>query len=367
MSRALAMTAWLLTLAAPTCAQQGVQPDNWFSSTFTAHCGCEIAGASASPVYYSFGTIATYKGLFPQGSNDQAACTQACRNAFGSLNAGYVCEGFRQSGGCPLTAYWTLGTIGWTDSGAAETTASFGYPNNCPGYTLSHIYPSFLAEPTIYTPPGCTQLSTPGAFQCNNPWGFPGAVQYATGSTAGETISMQNSFKSVVMLTATQGILQIGAGFSNTSVEGSSSTVTKATSYTLAAGGGGDGINHYDDVLNVTLGSVIDIGSWAFGGNTYKTWTFSTQLGPEVTQQVYLSEVLCALAGFPPPGIGPGTSGILAPLNIDPNFIRPVHGVPTFVFPDPITYDTQNACNSSNPPGSVGPKRNPGSKLRRSL
>jgi hypothetical protein len=44
MSRALAMTAWLLTLAAPTCAQQGVQPDNWFSSTFTAHCGCEIAG-----------------------------------------------------------------------------------------------------------------------------------------------------------------------------------------------------------------------------------------------------------------------------------------------------------------------------------
>lgn len=266
-----------------------------------------------------------------------------------------MCEAFRQSGGAPLTAYWTLGTIGWTDSGAAETTASFGYPANCPGYTITQEYPSFVGLTTLYAPPGCTPSAT--GYKCTSP--FQSSVQYATGSTTGTTSSTQKSFKATVTLTAKTGGLEAGVGFSNTAVEGSSSTVTKVATKTLTDSGGLDGIDHYNDIVYLLLNSVIDVGSWTFGGNIYKTWAFSTE-PLEVTYPVYLSEVLCALAGFPPPGTGLGTSGILAPLNTDPNFIRIIAGQPQFVFPDPITYDPQGACNSSNPPALLGQNKLPG-------
>ena len=150
---------------------------------------------------------------------------------------------------------------------------------------LGAIFPSYLVTGVIYSPPGS---SAHGASQ----------VSYGTGSSTGTTVSVQDSYKAGIDLSATVGVnAKIGAWGVNASVTGdysqsASTSSTDSISVTKTAtkainvpGPAEDGINHDHDMfllwLNPAVIMTVDASgkvSWNLGYN-----------GPAmIVQQVYV-------------------------------------------------------------------------------
>ena len=119
------------------------------------------------------------------------------------------------------------------------------------------IFPKYYVVGLVYAPPGCTTTATE---KC------PGvsSVDYQAGSTMGTKVSAQNDF-SLNLTTNTGfsvlGILNFGAsaGFTTTSTNSNTQTITKGATMDIKAFGNGDGVDHTQDMFILLLNPAIAV------------------------------------------------------------------------------------------------------------
>ena len=161
----------------------------------------------------------------------------------------------------------------------------------------------------IYATPGCSASSTLN-YKCSP----PSNVQYSTGSTTGTTTSTQNSFKTGVSLTATATLdpthfilplsgVSATAGYTVTSVQGNSTTVSKTASNTISWSPlSKDGIWHDFDIFQTVVNPAVMLRNWLdpVTLQTHVEWELGIPAsdGVAFTYDSAVISVRCALAGY---------------------------------------------------------------------
>lgn len=275
----------------------------------TAHCWARIQD-TAGHVIVDLGAVAEYNATFPQNPAHQQQCVQdASAAATAYLNdKGKMCHTFLVASSADLIIYCHVGTHGWGDSGHATSASSWGYPNAC--FNLSgQVFPSYYIFTLIYTPPGCTPAAN--GYQCDTNF-----VSYASGSTAGSTVSVEKSIGVSTELTATIAEQNLGGSYSETGTSGSDLTISKATNNTIQWPGSGqvgpDGINHDYDQFFLLMNPLVAMKGWhdPVTNQNHAQWSLGTKNGaPARIQRVQVSYLRCALAGTGPRPGGAGNGG----------------------------------------------------------
>ncbi len=276
----------------------------------TAHCLGNIRDTSGN-VIADLGSVAAYTALFPQNGAHQSQCVADVSSKAGSWlsDPGKMCHAFLTANGGNLIFYYKLGTLSWRDSGHATTASSYNYPQSC--FNLSGTaFPSYYIFTLIYTPPGCTPSTSSAGYNC----GSGSYVSYGSGSSAGSTASIEKSMGVSTSLTATvNGIVSLGGGYSETTTNGSSITISKETNNVVTwpspGPSGPDGINHDYDQFFLLLNPAVAMNGWhdPVTGQNHAQWSLGTKNGaPARIQRVQVSYLRCALAGIGP---RPGNTG----------------------------------------------------------
>ena len=230
--------------------------------------------------------------------------------------------------------YDKLGTLDWWDIGRLQA-ASYGYPDRCFG-TPGFVFPTYELMSVIYATPGCSASSTLN-YKCSP----PSNVQYSTGSTTGTTTSTQNSFKTGVSLTATATLdpthfilplsgVSATAGYTVTSVQGNSTTVSKTASNTISWSPlSKDGIWHDFDIFQTVVNPAVMLRNWLdpVTLQTHVEWELGIPAsdGVAFTYDSAVISVRCALAGYSNLTIAPSAG-----------------------YPNPGKYDTNGTCVGSS-------------------
>jgi hypothetical protein len=283
----------------------------------TAHCLGRIQDGSGNIVADlngSQGYVSVYNALFPQNQNHQDQCVNDVAAAATSWfsDKGRMCHTFFAANGNTLIIYDKLGSLSWRDSGHATQASMYNYPKSCFGPT-GFAFPSYYILTLIYTPPGCTPSTSSVGYKC----GSGSSVSYASGSSAGSTASIENTTVASTSVTATLGTptdgLGAGASYSETSVSGSSITISKATNNIVTwpspGPAGADGINHDYDQFFILINPAVAMSGWhdPVTGQNHVQWSLGIKNGaPARIQRVQVSYLRCALAGIGP---RPGNSG----------------------------------------------------------
>jgi len=280
------------------------------SANSTAHCLGNIQD-SAGNVIVDLGTVAAYTAVFPQNGAHQSQCVADVSAAASSWlgNVGQMCHAFFAASGGNLIFHYKLGSLSWRDSGTATTPSAYNYPQNCVNLS-GDVFPSYYIITLIYSPPGCTPATTQTGYKC----GSGSFVSYSSGSSTGSTVSVENSVGVNTSLTADlDKILTLGVSFAETSVSGSSVTISKTTGNTVKwpdpGPAGNDGIHHDYDQFFVLLNPAVAMSGWhdPVTGQNHVQWSLTTKNGaPARIQRVQVSYLRCALAGIGP---RPGATG----------------------------------------------------------
>jgi hypothetical protein len=194
--------------------------------------------------------------------------------------------------------------------------------NSCetaPGPT-AFLYPKYYVLGLIYSPPGCTKTAS---FAC----GTQSTVDYQTGSSMGTKVSTSDSYESGIDVKADASVglgdkggagsfgLGVSGGYSTTSTDSSSQTLTKTSTMDIKATGNEDGVNHDQDVFILMLNPAVAVNeTHTFTGLNAchaggVAWNFglNTKLAPN--QAIYKVDV----AGLKNPATLP--ADVLAQLN----------------------------------------------------
>lgn len=276
----------------------------------TAHCLGHIRDSSGN-VIVDLGTVATYNAAFPQNQAHQNQCVADVSSAASSWlsDLGRRCHAFLAANGGTLTFDYKLGSLSWRDSGHATTASSYNYPQSCFN-SSGTAFPSYYIFTLIYTPPGCTPSTSSTGYNC----GSGSYVSYGSGSSAGSTASVEKSLGASTSLTATlNGVVSLGGGYSETTTNGSSITISKETNHVVTwpspGPSGLDGINHDYDQFFLLLNPAVAMTGWhdPVTGQNHAQWSLGTKNGaPARIQRVQVSYLRCALAGIGP---RPGNTG----------------------------------------------------------
>lgn len=138
--------------------------------------------------------------------------------------------------------------------------ACVGRCSKCEGVTGT-LFPKFYVLGLVYAPPGCTSTSTA---KC----GSQSSVDYQSASSMGTKVSTESSFSSSVDLSvdvgfgdkdATQLSGSASTGYSTTSTDDSSQTITKGQTQDVKVNGNGDGIDHNQDTFILLLNPAIAV------------------------------------------------------------------------------------------------------------
>jgi hypothetical protein len=127
----------------------------------------------------------------------------------------------------------------------------------CPNTATGFIYPKYYVVGLVYAPPGCTSSS---ASSCST----QSSVDYQAGSSLGTTISTTNSFATDVSNSVNidiAGLEKFGAsfGFTNTSNDAHTQTISKGQSLEVKVNGSADGVDHDQDQFILLLNPAFGV------------------------------------------------------------------------------------------------------------
>ena len=192
----------------------------------------------------------------------------------GCTNAGAVCS----SAGVP---HGHCTNVEGLPRGERECVCA-GSPPPPPTLPLS---PKYVVGAIVYAPPGCTS-STP-----NTACSQPGLVDYSGGSSMGSKITIADSFKNGVKVTASFGSVIGGGdasfGWSRTTGDTSFASLTKSGSLEIKVPGNGDGINHDQDMVELLLNPTVTLSK--DGPNIF--WQPGYSGDAAARYEVYISEL----------------------------------------------------------------------------
>ncbi|WP_147292871.1 hypothetical protein [Dyella psychrodurans] len=139
----------------------------------------------------------------------------------------------------------------------------------------------------VYAPPGCAG-ATPGT-KCQQ----TGLVDYVSGSSMGTKLSVSNSFKAATQITLSTGTqsegAQLGFGFSNTSSDTQSTTLTKSASYEVKdPGPNEDGIDHDQDMFIILINPTVTVSQKSDGSIDWSPGFSGSGAAP---QNIWVSEL----------------------------------------------------------------------------
>ena len=202
---------------------------------------------------------------------------------------------------------------------------------NCTGApaptpTPTVVRPKFIVAAIVYAPPGCVS-TTP-----NSPCSQPGLVDYTSGSSMGSKVTIADSFKEGFKITATvgndiTGSSQVSFGWTGTTGDTKSSSLTKSASLEIKVPGNGDGINHDQDLFELLLNPTLKVSTdgtnifWqpGYSGEAVARYeVYASELRNPATMRPAVAQVL-AKAGLTAadfktircldPFVGPGSTG----------------------------------------------------------
>lgn len=133
-------------------------------------------------------------------------------------------------------------------------------PPKCPS-SSGTLLPKYYVLGLIYAPPGCTSTSSQKCAAVSS-------VDYKDGSTMGTKVSTESSFAfgvnaSVNATGINVGIFKLGAGvsggYSTTSTDSSSQTVTKGQGLELKVNGNDNGVDHTQDEFILLLNPAVAV------------------------------------------------------------------------------------------------------------
>jgi len=146
--------------------------------------------------------------------------------------------------------------------------------------------PKFVVGGLVYAPPGCTS-SSPGS-ACSQ----PGAVDYSGASSLGTKVTIADSFKNGVKVTANFGSETGGGGgsfaWSRTTSDTQSANLTKSGSLEIKVLGNQDGLNHDQDMFILLLNPTVTLSS---DGSKNIYWQPSYSGDAAARYEVYVSEL----------------------------------------------------------------------------
>lgn len=126
-------------------------------------------------------------------------------------------------------------------------------------------YPKYYILTLLYAPPGCTSTPT---VKCQSSPGLISLADYSTGSSTGTATSTTSSFKQGVSISANSGLAFLGIdlfsadvnfGFSSTSTQGSSETISKSQTSEIKVPGNGDGVDHSQDTFLLLVNPAVGV------------------------------------------------------------------------------------------------------------
>ena len=205
-----------------------------------------------------------------------SASAQLCRGNpdIGCTNAGAKCSTADvPNGRCKTTPNLPRGERECVCEGAPPPPVTF--------------HPKFVIGGLIYAPPGCTS-STPGS-ACSQ----PGSVDYSSGSSLGTKVTIANSFKNQVKLTAQFGSETVGGwggsfAWSRTTSDTQSANLTKTGSLEIKTFGNNDGIDHDQDMFILLLKPTVTLSG---DGTKNIYWQPGYSGEPVPRYEVYVSEL----------------------------------------------------------------------------
>lgn len=159
-----------------------------------------------------------------------------------------------------------------------------GPPRPPPSPNIMLVRPKYIVAAVVYAPPGCAS-TTP-----NSPCSQPGSVDYTSGSSMGSKVTIADSFKYGVKVTASFGNDITGGGdasfgWNRTTGDTNSTSLTKSGSLEIKVPGNGDGIDHDQDMFELLLSPAIKLSS---NGPTNIYWQPEN---PGARYEVYASEL----------------------------------------------------------------------------
>jgi hypothetical protein len=148
--------------------------------------------------------------------------------------------------------------------------------------------PMYYILALVYAPPGCT--STP-SLKC----GTQSMVDYQQGSSNGTKTSIQSSFSSSSQITANVGLDNIKGlnpfsasyGFSDTSTDTTTETISKSQTLEIKVQGNQDGVNHDQDFFYILLNPAIGVSIQG----TNAQWNMGYWGPSALWYQIYVSEL----------------------------------------------------------------------------
>jgi len=123
------------------------------------------------------------------------------------------------------------------------------------------LFPKYYILGLVYAPPGCTSTATQ---KCS----AQSSVDYQAGSSMGTKVSTDHSFATNVNVTVDTSfgiddVVKIGGsasgGYSNTSTDTKSQTITKGQTLDIKSNGNGDGVDHSQDAFMLLLNPAIAV------------------------------------------------------------------------------------------------------------
>ena len=129
--------------------------------------------------------------------------------------------------------------------------------------TVDTIFPKFYALGLLYAPPGCTSTA---ALNCST----PSTADYGSGSTMGTKTSISKSFTTAVDFTVSASFFgkdskattfggSASTGYSNTSTDSSSATISKSNTFDTKVTGSADGVDHDQDQFVLLLNPALAV------------------------------------------------------------------------------------------------------------
>jgi hypothetical protein len=148
------------------------------------------------------------------------------------------------------------------------------------------LRPKYIVGAVVYAPPGCLSTTPPSA--CSQ----PGLVDYSSGSSMGSKITVADSFKNGVKVTASLGTPLGGGdasfGWSRTTGDTSFANLTKSGSLEIKVPGNGDGVNHDQDMIELLLNPTVTLST---DGGTNIFWQPGYAGDAVARYEVYVSEL----------------------------------------------------------------------------
>lgn len=120
------------------------------------------------------------------------------------------------------------------------------------------VRPKYIVGAIVYAPPGCTS-ATP-----NSACSQPGLVDYSSGSSMGSKVTIADSFKYGLKVTASfgndiTGGPDVSFGWNRTTGDTRFASLTKSGSLEIKVPGNGDGIDHNQDMFELLLNPTITL------------------------------------------------------------------------------------------------------------